>query len=102
MLEVKNVTKTYGGKKALEDVSVSFGPGQIVGLFGENGAGKTTLMKCILGLIHHGGEVTLDGEAIGRENIARVSFATPATAAAWRPMRWLWWKKLKEAVDKVV
>lgn len=76
MLEVKNVTKTYGGKKALEDVSVSFGPGQIVGLFGENGAGKTTLMKCILGLIHHGGEVTLDGAAIGRENIARVSFAT--------------------------
>ena len=50
MLELKNITKTYGKKTALEDVSVDFGPGQIVGLFGENGAGKTTLMKCILGL----------------------------------------------------
>ena len=66
----------YGKKAALQDVSVAFAPGQIVGLFGENGAGKTTLMKCILGLIGHRGEVTLDGEAIGCGNIARLSFAT--------------------------
>ena len=65
MLELKNITKVYGKKAALQDVSVAFAPGQIVGLFGENGAGKTTLMKCILGLIGHKGEVTLDGEAIG-------------------------------------
>lgn len=76
MLELKNITKTYGKKTALEDVSVAFGPGQIVGLFGENGAGKTTLMKCILGLTGHEGEVTLDGERIGCGNIARLSFAT--------------------------
>lgn len=76
MLELKNITKVYGKKAALQDVSVAFAPGQIVGLFGENGAGKTTLMKCILGLIGHWGEVTLDGEAIGCGNIARLSFAT--------------------------
>lgn len=76
MLELKNITKTYGKKTALEDVSVAFGPGQIVGLFGENGAGKTTLMKCILGLTGYKGEVMLDGERIGCGNIARLSFAT--------------------------
>ena len=76
MLELKNITKSYGKKTALEDVSVAFGPGQIVGLFGENGAGKTTLMKCILGLTGYKGEVTLDGERIGCGNIARLSFAT--------------------------
>ena len=76
MLELKNITKVYGKKPALQDVSVAFAPGQIVGLFGENGAGKTTLMKCILGLIGHKGEVTLDGEAINCGNIARLSFAT--------------------------
>ena len=76
MLELKNITKVYGKKAALQDVSVAFAPGQIVGLFGEDGAGKTTLMKCILGLIGHKGEVTLDGETIGCGNIARLSFAT--------------------------
>lgn len=76
MLELKNITKVYGKKAALQDVSVAFAPGQIVGLFGENGAGKTTLMKCIIGLIGHKGEVTLDGEAICCGNIARLSFAT--------------------------
>ena len=76
MLELKNITKVYGKKAALQDVSVAFAPGQIVGLFGENGAGKTTLMKCILGLIGHKGEVPLDGEAINCGNIARLSFAT--------------------------
>ena len=76
MLEAKNITKQYGKKTALEDVSVAFEPGQIVGLFGENGAGKTTLMKCILGLTRCRGTVTLDGEALGCGNIARISFAT--------------------------
>ena len=61
MLEAKNITKQYGKKTALEDVSVAFEPGQIVGLFGENGAGKTTLMKCILGLTRCRGTVTLTG-----------------------------------------
>lgn len=76
MIELKNVTKSYAGKKALKDVDLRLPQGEIVGLFGENGAGKTTLMKSILGLISYRGEITLDGAPITRANIARLSFAT--------------------------
>ena len=76
MIELKNVTKSYSGKKALQDVSLRLPRGEIVGLFGENGAGKTTLMKSILGFISYRGEITLDGAPITRANIARISFAT--------------------------
>ena len=76
MLEIKNVSKRYGSKQALSDVSLQLPRGQLVGLFGENGAGKTTLMKCILGFISYTGEVTLDGEPITHKNIERIAFAT--------------------------
>ncbi len=76
MIEIKNLTKKYGAKTALEDVNLTIPQGQIIGLFGENGAGKTSLMKCILGYIRHKGEITLDGEKITHKNIARISFAT--------------------------
>ncbi|MBO5275126.1 MAG: ABC transporter ATP-binding protein [Clostridia bacterium] len=76
MIEIKNLTKRYGGKTALDEVELSLPRGEIVGLFGENGAGKTTLMKCILGFHPFLGEITLDGEAITRKNIAKISFAT--------------------------
>lgn len=76
MLEIKNVSKSYAGKRALSDVSLTLPQGEIVGLFGENGAGKTTLMKCILGLLPFRGSVTLDGEPITHRNVARLSFAT--------------------------
>ena len=77
MLELKNIKKTYqGGKVALDGVSLKLEPGQIIGLFGENGAGKTTLMKCILNFLKYQGEITLDGEPIGPNNITRISFAT--------------------------
>ena len=76
MIEIKNVTKSYSGKKALDNVSLTLPQGEIVGLFGENGAGKTTLMKSILGFIRYQGEITLDGAPITTANIARISFAT--------------------------
>ena len=76
MLEISHISKKYGSKEALHDVSLTLPQGQIVGLFGENGAGKTTLMKCVLGLVRHEGTVTLDGAAIDRTNIDRLSFAT--------------------------
>jgi ABC-2 type transport system ATP-binding protein len=74
--ELKNIRKTFGKKVALNNVSLTLRPGEIVGLFGENGAGKTTLMKSALGLLHHGGTVTLDGQPLTGKNIARLSFAT--------------------------
>ncbi|MBR2410344.1 MAG: ABC transporter ATP-binding protein [Clostridia bacterium] len=76
MLEIKNLTKRYGAKKALDSVNISFPRGEIVGLFGENGAGKTTLMKSILNFIKYNGEITLDGEKINHRNIEKISFAT--------------------------
>ena len=76
MLELKSISKKYGVTKAVKDVSLTLPQGQIVGLFGENGAGKTTLMKCILGLLPHGGTITLDGAPINEKNIERLSFAT--------------------------
>ena len=76
MLEIKDLTKTYGKKTALKNVHLSLPAGEIIGLFGENGAGKTTLMKSILGFISYQGTITLDGEPITPSNIARISFAT--------------------------
>lgn len=78
MIEIKNLRKVYRpcGKVALDGVSLSIGPGEVIGLFGENGAGKTTLMKAILGLVKYEGAITLNGEPISPKNIARLSFAT--------------------------
>ena len=76
MLEINHVSKKYGAREALRDVSLTLPRGQIMGLFGEHRAGNTTLMKCVLGLVKHEGAVTLDGAAIDRTNIDRLSFAT--------------------------
>ena len=82
MIEIKNLTKTYAtvyppqSTVAVDDVSLKFHRGEIIGLFGENGAGKTSLMKCVLGLTGYKGEITLDGEPITRKNIEKLSFAT--------------------------
>ncbi|NMB43423.1 MAG: ABC transporter ATP-binding protein [Clostridiales bacterium] len=77
MLKCENVYKRYGSVVALNNVSIEFRPGEIVGLLGENGAGKTTLMKSILSYIRlDKGRVTLDGEKIGPHNIERIAFAT--------------------------
>ena len=76
MLEIKNVTKRYGNKKALENVSLALPRGELVGLFGENGAGKTTLMKCILRFVAYSGTISLDGEPVTTKNVDRIDFAT--------------------------
>mgnify|MGYP000667236783 CR=1 FL=1 len=51
MLEIKNVSKSYGNKKALDNVSLKIKKGKIFGFIGENGAGKTTLLNIIMGLV---------------------------------------------------
>ena len=63
-IELKNVSKSFGGVKALSDVSVSFGGGKIYGLLGSNGAGKTTMLNIITNRLYaDSGEVLIDGES---------------------------------------
>ena len=68
-IELKNVSKSFGGVHALSDVSLSFGGGRVYGLLGPNGAGKTTLLNIITNRLYADcGEVLIDGEsAPGRD-----------------------------------
>jgi len=69
-IEVKQVTKIYGSQKALDQVSLSIHPGEIVGLLGPNGAGKSTLMKIITCFIPPtDGEVSVCGHDIFEESL---------------------------------
>ncbi|WP_046226049.1 iron ABC transporter ATP-binding protein [Paenibacillus dauci] len=65
MLEVKNLSKTYNGKKVVDDVSLTINKGQITSFIGPNGAGKSTLLSMISRLITRDqGEVWLEGREI--------------------------------------
>ena len=50
MIEIKNVTKKYGDKTAISNISFNVNDGEIFGFIGHNGAGKTTLIKSIVGI----------------------------------------------------
>ena len=65
MIEIKNVSKSFGGIKAVNDVSLSIKQGSITGLIGPNGAGKTTLFNIIAGLYHADvGEISFEKKSI--------------------------------------
>ena len=71
MIEVKNLTKTYGSLEAVRDVSFAIERGEIVGFLGPNGAGKSTTMKIITGFIPQtGGSVAVDGADISTDSLA--------------------------------
>lgn len=62
LLELREISKIYPGVRALDDVSLSVGHGEILGLIGENGAGKSTLMKILGGVVApSAGEIIIDG-----------------------------------------
>lgn len=68
-LEMKNVSKSFPGVKALDNVQLSVRPGTVHALMGENGAGKSTLMKCLFGIYKMDqGEILLDGEKVEINN----------------------------------
>lgn len=68
MLRIEHYTKTYGDKKAVDDLSLHIQPGEIYGFIGHNGAGKTTTIKACCGILQFdSGEIYVDGISI-REN----------------------------------
>lgn len=72
ILEMKNITKTFPGVKALDNVNMEVKKGTIFSICGENGAGKSTLMKVLSGVYPHGtytGEIFFDGEEVKFTNI---------------------------------
>ncbi len=71
MIKISNVTKKYGEKKALDNVSFEVGEGEIFAFIGHNGAGKTTLIKAMVG-VHDfdGGEILINGKSIKKEPVA--------------------------------
>jgi len=65
MLELSGITKSYGGRRVLDDVGFTVADGRLTGFVGGNGAGKTTTMRIILGVLaRDGGEVVLDGTPV--------------------------------------
>src|SRR5688572_12934084 len=72
ILEMRSITKTFPGVKALEDVSLAVRRGKIHAICGENGAGKSTLMKVLSGVYPTGsydGEIIYDGKSVTFNNI---------------------------------
>lgn len=75
VIEVKGLTKKYGRKTALDNLTFNIAPGKIVGLLGPNGSGKTTFIKIAAGMLQPTkGEILIDGRKIGTETKAVVSY----------------------------
>lgn len=92
LLKVNSLSKKYGSKQALDNVSFDIGPGKIIGLLGSNGSGKSTLMQIIAGLTPAtAGEISVMGKKVGRETKSLISYMPD------RPLAESW-MKVKDAV----
>ena len=68
MLNIQHLTKTYGEKKAVDDLNLHIAPGEIYGFIGHNGAGKTTTLKSVAGILPFDeGEITIGGLSMKRD-----------------------------------
>ena len=71
MLKIEHLTKTYGDKKAVDDLSLHILPGEIYGFIGHNGAGKTTTLKSVAGILQFdAGEIMIDGNSVRNQPLA--------------------------------
>ena len=71
MLQIQHLTKSYGGKKAVDDLSLHIRPGEICGFIGHNGAGKTTTLRSVVGILQFdAGEITIGGKSIKTDPLA--------------------------------
>ena len=75
MLECRELTKWFGSKAAVADLTLNLDKGKVYGLLGENGSGKTTWMKMVAGLTKPGrGEILFEGHPIGWNDKARIAY----------------------------
>ena len=75
MLKVEDVTKVYGGRPVVHQVSFEVHPGEIFALLGPNGAGKTTLIRMITDILKpDSGRILLDGEPVGRDHRQQIAY----------------------------
>src|SRR3954447_17336688 len=75
MLQLTGITKSYGGRRVLDDVSFAVQPGRLTGFVGGNGAGKTTTMRIVLGVLaKEAGSVTLDGAELTASDRRRFGY----------------------------
>ena len=80
MLRIEHLTKTYGAKKAVDDLSLHIQPGQIYGFIGHNGAGKTTTIKACCGILKFdAGEIYVCGTACPQPRATSAYTATPTS-----------------------
>ena len=87
IIEVKNVTKHFGPKVALDNVSLEIPEGKIFGLLGPNGAGKSTLIRIINRItIATGGEICFQGHPITEEDVAQIGYL-PEERGLYRKMK---------------
>lgn len=71
MLKIEHLTKVYGSKKAVDDLSLHIAPGEVYGFIGHNGAGKTTTIKSVAGILpFDSGRILVDGVDIAKDPIA--------------------------------
>ena len=71
MLNIQHLTKVYGEKKAVDNLSLHIAPGEIYGFIGHNGAGKTTTLRSVVGILQFdAGEITIGGKSIRTDPIA--------------------------------
>lgn len=81
MIHVHSLSLDLGGRRVLEEVSLSVARGESVGLIGPNGSGKTSLLRCLLGLVPFTGRALIDGFDVVRDPIAARS------RVAWLPQK---------------
>ena len=71
MLQIDHLVKTYGDKRAVDDLSLRIEPGEICGFIGHNGAGKTTTLKAVAGILaFDSGEIRVNGASVREDPLA--------------------------------
>ncbi|MGM0888803.1 MAG: ABC transporter ATP-binding protein [Bacillota bacterium] len=78
MIEVKKISKNYGRKKILDDVSFTANKGEVTCLIGINGVGKTTTLKAIMGLTPYKGEILIDDQKMTKDSYEKITFIPDA------------------------